>query len=472
MVKGNFDAAFLYDRLSQIVRPDIWKALNRLASDNGGVYVVGGILRDIIYEETWKLPNPRYEHVKPYLRKSSRGKAHKLDLDIIIPEYMFNQLMASLCKPKRIVRLSKDFLSYRLCYDRLHIDVTSYYDISKDLSRRDFRLNALALRLGDNPELLDPFNGIRDIMVGRLALISEKNLRDDPVRIIRAMRMLSKYPFFISDDELGALRRYSELIPTVNKTRLYQEILKWMAEPMVYRSLDYISLIGLDVLLLGRRLDEDEREELKREVIGLLGEPVEVMLVLLTKAMNDLERLELRRFATRFKRQVIRSEERALLLDLMPKRYLRKLRSLKLLERTIAKRISEDGPVDFDSFLRLFNASLEEDLEVSCDLGEPFDGGVAGILEGLVKLSSDRRCLTVLTSRLSEYFDEEVKDYLLKYIAWVKVERKRVDLFDRESYLNFLLNLWRRVAYIRRHRRDTERKLKILAEGGNANDTR
>src|SRR6476619_6247489 len=71
----------------------------------------------------------------------------------------------------------------------------SYGDsISQDLSRRDFTVNAMALRLPD-AELVDPYDGAADLATGRLRtpLTPEVSFTDDPLRMLRAARFIAGY---------------------------------------------------------------------------------------------------------------------------------------------------------------------------------------------------------------------------------------------------------------------------------------
>jgi poly(A) polymerase len=61
-----------------------------------------------------------------------------------------------------------------------------------DLQRRDFSINALAIRLS-NLELLDPFEGIKDLAAKQLQLLHGGSIRDDPTRLIRAVRYGARF---------------------------------------------------------------------------------------------------------------------------------------------------------------------------------------------------------------------------------------------------------------------------------------
>src|SRR4029079_5225484 len=60
--------------------------------------------------------------------------------------------------------------------------------IERDLARRDFTVNALA-RAAGSPAVIDPCGGRRDLARGLVRAISEANLRDDPLRVLRAYRI-------------------------------------------------------------------------------------------------------------------------------------------------------------------------------------------------------------------------------------------------------------------------------------------
>ena len=67
-------------------------------------------------------------------------------------------------------------------------------DIETDLSRRDFTVNAMALRLPE-PELVDPFDGAVDLAARRLRtpLAPEVSFLDDPLRMLRAARFIAQF---------------------------------------------------------------------------------------------------------------------------------------------------------------------------------------------------------------------------------------------------------------------------------------
>lgn len=70
-------------------------------------------------------------------------------------------------------------------------------DLETDLGRRDYSVNAMALTLAEPPRLLDPHGGLADLEQGELRALSEANLLDDPLRLLRGIRLASELGFAI-----------------------------------------------------------------------------------------------------------------------------------------------------------------------------------------------------------------------------------------------------------------------------------
>ena len=78
----------------------------------------------------------------------------------------------------------------------------------RDLARRDFSVNAMAVPLAeDQPGLLDPFNGLADLEIGRVRILHCQSFTDDSTRIFRALRYEQRLGFKIEDETLGHLGR-------------------------------------------------------------------------------------------------------------------------------------------------------------------------------------------------------------------------------------------------------------------------
>ena len=77
--------------------------------------------------------------------------------------------------------------------------------IVDDMARRDFTVNAMAKRL-ETGELVDPFGGRAHLERRELHTVGEESFREDPLRILRGLRLLSQLGFTLTDDTLVQMR--------------------------------------------------------------------------------------------------------------------------------------------------------------------------------------------------------------------------------------------------------------------------
>ena len=98
-------------------------------------------------------------------------------------------------------------------------------DIQTDLSRRDFTINAMAVRLPDG-EFVDPFEGVKDLAAKRLdtPLDPEIAFSDDPLRMLRAARFVSQLGVTPADRVVQAIERMRERLRIVSAERIRDEL--------------------------------------------------------------------------------------------------------------------------------------------------------------------------------------------------------------------------------------------------------
>jgi poly(A) polymerase len=103
--------------------------------------------------------------------------------------------------------------------------VTFAKDIETDLSRRDFTINAMAVRLPDG-EFVDPFEGVKDLAAKRLdtPLDPEIAFSDDPLRMLRAARFVSQLGMTPASRLLEAIARMRERLSIVSAERVREEL--------------------------------------------------------------------------------------------------------------------------------------------------------------------------------------------------------------------------------------------------------
>ncbi|UQS85413.1 CCA tRNA nucleotidyltransferase [Apilactobacillus apisilvae] len=106
--------------------------------------------------------------------------------------------------------------------------VTFVRSLEEDLKRRDFTINALAMR--ENGEVTDLFGGIDDLNHNIIRAVGDPNERfnEDALRMMRAVRFASKLDFNIEDDTFNAIKRHSKLLEKIAIERIYVEFIKMM----------------------------------------------------------------------------------------------------------------------------------------------------------------------------------------------------------------------------------------------------
>jgi poly(A) polymerase len=101
--------------------------------------------------------------------------------------------------------------------------------IETDLSRRDFTFNAMALELtSDSPTLIDPFNGVADLMtkVLRTPLDPDISFSDDPLRMIRAARFIARFGAVPTPELVDAVKASLDRLDIVSAERIRDELNK------------------------------------------------------------------------------------------------------------------------------------------------------------------------------------------------------------------------------------------------------
>jgi len=137
-----------------------------------------------------------------------------------------------------------------------------YGTIDEDVWRRDFTCNALYYNIADF-SIWDYTGGMRDIEARRLALIGDpdRRMREDPVRMLRAVRFAAKLDFNIDPSVEEAIRRHRELLANVPPARLFDEFLKMFQAGHAERTFELLreyDLFGLLFPETDAELDRDE----------------------------------------------------------------------------------------------------------------------------------------------------------------------------------------------------------------------
>lgn len=198
--------------------------IGKIADDHGWtVYAVGGYVRDRL------------------LRKQVKD----IDFVVVGQGPQFARLVASKLRTQQIVIFAKfgtamvNFQDYRLEFvtartesyaadSRKPMVVPS--DLDSDLRRRDFTINALALGLNRNNfgTLYDPLGGQQDLQrkIIRTPLDPVVTFKDDPLRIMRAIRFAVQLDFEIEERTFLALKEMRQRLSIISQERITDELIK------------------------------------------------------------------------------------------------------------------------------------------------------------------------------------------------------------------------------------------------------
>lgn len=228
--------------MKQHLTHPIFNKLAQLADQTGTeVYVIGGFVRDL------------------FLNRSSKD----IDIVVIGNGIQFAEKAGNLLKTR--VNVFKNFGTAMLRYNDLEVEFVgarkeSYRSESRkpivengtledDQKRRDFTINAMALGLNNHNfgQLLDPFNGIKDLdeRIIRTPLDPQETFSDDPLRMMRAIRFASQLSFHIDGKAFEAISLNKERIRIVSKERITDELNKIILSPIPSTGFNYLFDTGL-----------------------------------------------------------------------------------------------------------------------------------------------------------------------------------------------------------------------------------
>jgi tRNA nucleotidyltransferase (CCA-adding enzyme) len=246
--------AYIVQRLESTLAPEVRHLLGRavrIAAQHGWeIYVVGGYLRDLL------LSIPDYD----------------IDLSVVGDAPMLARLLAEGADAEVEVheRFGTATLRLRGVHERLDfvtarrewypvpgalpsVQPGSIYD---DLARRDFTVNAMAFALTPPPpaqsgiaggSLIDPHGGLADLRQALIRVLHDRSFRDDPTRILRAVRLARRLDFAIEEHTLQLLEQAVRegALRTVSVDRLTHELLMVMKEPQAYAMLAELERLGV-----------------------------------------------------------------------------------------------------------------------------------------------------------------------------------------------------------------------------------
>jgi tRNA nucleotidyltransferase (CCA-adding enzyme) len=195
---------------------DVRYIINELEKNGYEAFVVGGCVRDAILgiePKDWDITTS----AKPEIIKSCFKNNHI----ITIGE---KHGTIGVVKNKRVYEVT----TYRIdgdYSDSRHPESVEFTDdIEKDLSRRDFTVNAMAYN--ESKGFVDPFNGQTDLKYSALRCVGnpDERFNEDALRILRGLRFASVYNFSIESNTAVSIIRNKKLLNNISMERIASEL--------------------------------------------------------------------------------------------------------------------------------------------------------------------------------------------------------------------------------------------------------
>ena len=189
--------------------PEILNSVREVLPEGLGVYLVGGAIRDALLG--------RDSHDLDFALerdgiRTARRVANALNADFYI--------LDSERDTGRVIFTGKDGT-------RILMDFAAFRgkDLEADISGRDFTINAIALNLGDST-IHDPLGGAMDLKEKRLRACSRTALADDPIRILRGIRLAANFSLQILPETRKAMKQAANGLATVSPERMRDELFR------------------------------------------------------------------------------------------------------------------------------------------------------------------------------------------------------------------------------------------------------
>ncbi len=248
-------------RQNERLRP-VLDATLRAAGEQGGVYLVGGTVRDLLLGE------PGFD-VDLAVEGDGQAFARALAAELgglLKPHDAFGTAVVEYGDGERVDVVTARREGYSAPAALPTVEPSTIED---DLFRRDFTINAMASALAgpDAGSLVDPFEGRRDLEAKTIRVLHDRSFVDDPTRIFRALRYANRYGFELDEHTAALAREAIEagLVERLSPARLRDELVLLLDEPRADEAFVLLETFGADrAIHPGLAADKTARELLRR----------------------------------------------------------------------------------------------------------------------------------------------------------------------------------------------------------------
>ncbi|MBU4348249.1 CCA tRNA nucleotidyltransferase [Patescibacteria group bacterium] len=229
--------------IKELEKPEIKKISQALLEAGFEVCLVGGCVRDILSNKEpkdWDIAT----NAKP-------EETQKIFSDSVY-ENSFGTVAVKTRSddPKfKIIEITT-YRSEGKYTDKRHPDEVKFTKtINEDLARRDFTINAIALKMDlDNPfELIDPFRGTQDIdkKIIRAVGNPDERFKEDALRLMRAIRFRAQLDFNIEKETEESIKKHASLLELVSKERIRDEFSKMLMTNKATEGIEKMQELGI-----------------------------------------------------------------------------------------------------------------------------------------------------------------------------------------------------------------------------------
>ncbi|WP_339017787.1 CCA tRNA nucleotidyltransferase [Fusobacterium animalis] len=213
------------------------KILNKLNKSGKG-YIVGGAIRDILLE------------LKPKDVDFATNLSYET-LKTLFSEYTPKETGKSF----GVLRIRINNIDYEIAKFREDIygkekKVSFVDDIKNDLARRDFTINAMAYNQKEG--IIDLYNGQKDIENRIINFIgnAEERIIEDPLRVLRAFRFMSRLNFSLSENTIEAIKNQKFLLKNIPEEKITMEFSKLLLGDNIKNTLTLMKDTGVLELII------------------------------------------------------------------------------------------------------------------------------------------------------------------------------------------------------------------------------
>ena len=220
--------------------------LNKLNKYGKG-YIVGGAIRDILLglkpkdvDFTTNLP---YETLKNLFSDYSPKETGK---SFGVLRIRVNNIDYEIAKFRKDNYEDKDGL--KIIPEEKKVSFVD--DIKNDLARRDFTVNAMAYN--EEEGIVDLFNGQKDIENKIINFVgnAEERIIEDPLRMLRAFRFMSRLDFSLSENTIEAIKKQKDLLKNIPEERITMEFSKLLLGENIKNTLTLMKDTGVLELII------------------------------------------------------------------------------------------------------------------------------------------------------------------------------------------------------------------------------